>query len=115
MDCVALLHSRSNHPGNLLFPACKLVKSLETSLFKPISYNVIKKQFTAEVTKSTINVGLNKIGLHCMRRGSVTSAVRAGADHNVVAKSMRVKSRSNVAYYASLKGSDLAETSKLAF
>jgi hypothetical protein len=88
---------------------------VETSLPKPISYNEIKKQFTVAVTESNINVGFNKIGLHCMRRGSVTSAVRAGADHDVVMKAMRVKSRSNVGYYATLQGSDLAETSKLAF
>ena len=115
LDRVALLHSQSDHSGNLLFPVCKVVKSVETSLPKPISYNVIKKQFTVAVTESNINVGFNKIGLHCMRRGSVTSAVRAGADHDVVMKAMRVKSRSNVGYYVTLQGSDLAETSKLAF
>jgi integrase len=115
LDRVALLHSKSDHSGNLLFPICKVVKSVETSLPKPISYNEIKKQFTVAVTESNINVGFNKIGLHCMRRGSVTSAVRAGADHDIVMKAMRVKSRSNVGYYATLQGSDLAETSKLAF
>ena len=45
----------------------------------------------------------------------VTHTVRAGADHDVVMKAMRVKSRSIVGYYAILKGPDLAKVSKLAF
>ena len=62
-----------------------------------------------------IQVGLSKVGLQCMRRGGVTHAVRTGAPHEVVQKDMRVKSKSMVPYYATLKGKDLAKVSKLDF
>ena len=39
LDRVAALHARSNHCYNLLFPSCKVSKSLEVSLDKPLSYS----------------------------------------------------------------------------
>ena len=45
----------------------------------------------------------------------VTHAVHAGSPQKVVRKTMRVKSKSVVAYYATLQGKDLAKVSKLAF
>ena len=62
-----------------------------------------------------IQIGVSKVGLHCMRRERVTHAVRAGAPHEVVQKAMRVKSKSMVSYYATLQGKDLAKVSKISF
>ena len=65
------------------------------------------------MAESNIEIGLSKVGLHCMRRGGVTHVVRAGVPHTVVQKCMRVKSKVMVSYYATLKGKDLV--SKMAF
>ena len=46
-----------------------------------MSYNVLLKQFKLAVVEAKVDVGLSKVGLHCMRRGGVTHAVRAGAPH----------------------------------
>ena len=111
LDRIALLHANSDHSSNLLFPSCKVSKTLEASLDRPVSYAVLLKQFTSAVADSNIQVGLSKVGLHCMRRGGVTYAVRAGAPHEVVQKAMRVKTKM-VGYYATLKEEDF---SKIAF
>ena len=88
---------------------------MEISLDRPVSYSVLQNKFKSAVADSNIEIGLSKVGLHCMRRGGVTHAVRAGAPHSVVQKCMRVKSKVMVGYYASLKGKDLAKVSKMAF
>ena len=72
-----------------------------------------QKQFSSAVADCNIQVGLSKVGLHCMRWGGDTQAVRAGVPHEVVQKG--VKSKSMVGYYATLQGKDLAKVSKLAF
>ena len=54
---------------------------MEISLDKPVSYSVIQTKFKAAVADSNIDVGFNKVCLHCMRGGGVTYAVRAGAPH----------------------------------
>ena len=82
---------------------------------KPVSYEVILKQFKLSVSEAKVEVGLSKVGLHCMRRGGVTHAVRAGAPHSVVKKCMHVKFDGMVGYYATLTGNELDEASKLAF
>ena len=64
---------------------------------RPVSYSVIQNQFSSAVADCNIHTA------------------RAGAPHEVVQKAMRVKSKSMVAYYATLKGKDLAKVSKLAF
>ena len=74
-----------------------------------------QKQFSSAVADCNIQVGLSKVGLHCMRWGGDTQAVRAGAPKEVVQKAMRVKSKSIVGYYATIQGKDLAKVSKLAF
>ena len=43
LDRVAPLHAHSSHSSDLLFPSCKVVKLVETSLPKPVSYSVIKR------------------------------------------------------------------------
>ena len=115
LDRVAGLHARSNHSSDLLFPSCRNSKFVETSLDRPVSYSVMQNKFKSAVADSNIEIGLSKVTLHCMRRGGVTHAVRAGAPHSVVQKCMRVKSKVMVGYYASLKGKDLAKVSKMAF
>ena len=114
LDRIASLHANSDHSSDLLFPSCRVTKTLEASLDRPVSYALLQKQFTSAVADCNIQVGLSKVCLHCMRRGGVTHAVRAGAPHEVVQKAMRVKSNM-VGYYATLKGEDLVKVSKLAF
>ena len=82
---------------------------------KPVSYEVILKQFKLSVSEAKVEVGLSKVGLHCMRRGGVTNAVKAGAPHSVVKKCMRVKPDVMVGYYATLSCTELNEAGKLAF
>ena len=60
------MHICSNHSPDLLFSSCKVSKVLETSLDKPVSYSVIQKQFSSDVADCNIQVGLSKVGLHCM-------------------------------------------------
>ena len=95
------MHANSDHSSYLLFPSCKVTKT--------VSYAVLQKQFTSAVADS-IQVGLSKVGFHCMRRGGARTlcVLRAGAPHEVVQKAM-------VGYYATLKGEDLAKVSKFAF
>ena len=115
LDRIASVHANSDHSSDLLFPSCQVTKTLEASLDKPVSYSVLQKQFSSAVADCNIHIGVSQKGLHCMRRGRVTHAVRAGAPHEVVQKAMRVKSKSMVGYYATLQGKDLAKVSKLAF
>ena len=115
LDRVALLHANSDTPSDLLFPSCRFSGLVEHSLDKPVSYNVLLKQFKLSVVEAKVDVGLSKVGLHCMRRGGVTHAVRAGAPHSIVQKCMRVKSGGMVGYYATLSGEDLNKATKLAF
>ena len=86
-----------------------------STLDKPASYQTFLKAFKLAVKSANIQVGLSKVGLHSLRRGGVTHAVRAGAPHDIVQKCMRVKSASMVAYYASLTGKELHSAAKLAF
>ena len=86
LDRVASLHARSNHSSDLLFPSCRNLKFVEISLDRPVSYSVMQNKFKSAVADSNIEIGLSKVGLHCMRRGGVTHAVRAGAPHSVVQK-----------------------------
>ena len=79
LDRFASLHANSNHGSDLLFPSCRISKDKEVSLDKSVSYSVISKQFREAVADSNIEIGLDKVGLHCMRRVGVTHAVRAGA------------------------------------
>ena len=67
------LHARSKKNSDWLFPSCRVSKMLEISLDKLVSYSVIKKQFSLLVY-----------------------------EFNMVKKAIRVKSRSNVGYYAPL-------------
>ena len=68
---VAFLHANSDSPSDYLFPACRYSGRVEHSLDKPVSYNnVILKQFKLLVLEATVDVGLSKVGLHCMRRGA---------------------------------------------
>ena len=82
---------------------------------KPVPYSVLLKKFKFCVKECEIQVGLSKVGLHSLRRGGVTYAVRAGAPHSVVAKCMRVKSEAMVGYYATLSSKELRSASNLAF
>jgi integrase len=106
LDKVASLHATSNDSSDVLFPSCR-VAGIEYSLSNPVSYSNLQNQFKFKgaVSVCKIEVGLNKVGPHCLRRGRVTHAVRSGADHDTVMKAMRVKSRSIV----------LVQVSKLAF
>ena len=115
LDKVALLHSNSDSSSDLLFPSCKYSGKVQHTLDKPVSYNVLLKQFKISVVEAKIEVGLSKVGLHCMRRGGGTHAVRAGAPHSIVQKCMRVKFEAMVGYYATLRGEDLEKVTKLAF
>ena len=45
LDRVALLHANSDTPSDLLFPACRYSGRVEHSRDKPVSYNVVLKQF----------------------------------------------------------------------
>ena len=90
LDRVALLHANYSHSSNLLFPSFRVVLGNEVSLSHPVSYDNLRKEFKLCVTTCGLEIGLNKIGLHCLRRGSVTHAVRAGAVHDNVQKAMRV-------------------------
>ena len=69
LDKVALLHSNSDSSSDLLFPSCKYSGKVQHTLDKPVSYNVLLKQFKLSVVEAKIDVGLSKVGLHCMRRG----------------------------------------------
>ena len=69
LDKVALLHSNSDSSSDLLFPSCKYSGKVQHTLDKPVSYNVLLKQFKLSVVEAKIEVGLSKVGLHCMRRG----------------------------------------------
>ena len=115
LDRVAYLHANANHSSDILFPSCRVFAGSESSLNKPVSYSNMRTQFQSAVSACKVEVGLNKVGLHCLRRGGVTHAVRAGADHDTVQKAMCVKSRSIIGYYATLKSDDLSKVSKLAF
>jgi integrase len=96
LDRVALLHSNASHNCDLLFFSCRVSFRNELSLDRPVSYSNLKTEFKLSVAACELEVGLNKVGLHCLRRGGVTHAVRAGANHDVVQKAMRVKTRSIV-------------------
>ena len=110
LDKVALIHSKSNSPSDYLFPSLRKSRSVLHSLDKPVSYSVLLKQFKFCVKECNIEVGL-----HSLRRGGVTHAVRAGAPHSVVQKCMRVKAETMVGYYATLTSKELSSASNLAF
>ena len=106
----------------MLSPLVKMIffsllsfKSSVTPLERPVSYDVIQTYFKFMVSEVGIPVGISKMGLHCMRKGGVTQAVRNGAVHSVVQKCMRVKSLQMVPFYASLGPADLCSALKLAF
>ena len=69
LDRVALLNANSDTPSDLLFPSCRFSGRVEHSLDKPVSYNVLLKQFKLAVVEAKVDVGLSKVGLHCMHRG----------------------------------------------
>ena len=54
LDRIASLHAISDHSSDLLFPSCKVIKTLEASLDRPVSYAVLQKQFTSAVADSNI-------------------------------------------------------------
>ena len=113
---ISYLYSLSELSSDFLFPSFRSSKLHGViPLDHPVSYSVISSKFKFLVKQVDIPVGMSKVGLHCMRRGGVTHAVRAGAPHSVVQKAMRVKSQSMVGYYATLRASELSETAKLAF
>ena len=113
---ISYLYSHSELSSDFLFPSFRSSKLHGVvPLDHPVSYSVISNKFKFLVKQVNIPVGMSKVGLHCMRRGGVTHAVRAGAPHSVVQKAMRVKSQSMVGYYATLRASELSETAKLAF
>ena len=113
---ISYLYSLSELSSDFLFPSFRSSKLHGViPLDHPVSYSVISSKFKFLVKQVNIPVGMSKVGLHCMRRGGVTHAVRAGAPHSVVQKAMRVKSQSMVGYYATLRASELSETAKLAF
>ena len=116
LDKISYIYSLSDISSDFLFPSfCFSSSRGLIPLAKPVSYSNISSQFKTLVKKAEIPVGLSKVGLHCMRRGGVTHAVRAGAPHSVVQKAMRVRSEEMVGYYATLKSDELASVSKLAF
>jgi len=115
LDKVAYTHATSDSSSDYLFPSLRSVGGVTSTLDKPASYQTFLKAFKIAVKSANIPVGLSKVGLHSLRRGGVTHAVRAGAPHDVVQKCMRVKSASMVAYYASLTGKELHSAAKLAF
>jgi integrase len=115
LDQVALIHEKSNTPSDFLFPSLRKSRSVLHSLDKPVSYSVLLKKFKFCVQQCEIPVGLSKVGLHSLRRGGVTYAVRAGAPHSVVSKCMRVKTEAMVGYYATLTSKELRSASDLAF
>ena len=88
---------------------------MQHSLDKPVSYEVLLKQFKLSVKDSVLDVGLSKLGLHSLCRGGVTHAVRAGAPHSVVKKCMRVRGEGMVGYYATLSSKELAAAANMAF
>ena len=73
LDKVALLHSNSDSSSDLLFPSCKYSGKVQHTLDKPVSYNVLLKQFKLSVVEAKIEVGLSKVGLHCMIKGGGSS------------------------------------------
>jgi integrase len=115
LDKVALIHEKSNTSSDFLFPSLRKSCTVLHSLDKPVPYSVLLKKFKFCVNECEIQVGLSKVGLHSLRRGGVTYAVRAGAPHSVVAKCMRVKSEAMVGYYATLSSKELRSASNLAF
>ena len=115
LDQVALMHAKSNTKSDFLFPSIRKSVSVLHTLDKPVSYSNLLKKFKFCVKECKIKVGLSKVGLHSLRRGGVTYAVRAGAPHPVVAKCMRVKGEAMVGYYATLTSKELRSASNLAF
>ena len=115
LDRVALMHAKSNTKSDFLFPSIRKSVSVLHTLDKPVSYSNLLKKFKFCVKECKIQVGLSKVGLHSLRRGGVTYAVRAGAPHPVVAKCMRVKGEAMVGYYATLTSKELRSASNLAF
>ena len=88
---IASLHAKADHSSDWLFPSCRVSKVFEVSLDKPVSYSVIQKQFSFAVSECNFDIGLSKVGLHCLHMGGVMDAVRAGDDHDVLQKAMLVK------------------------
>ena len=115
LDKIAFVHANSDSTSDFLFPSLRTAGKVLTTLDRPASYQTFLKAFQLAVKSANIDVGLSKVGLHSLRRGGVTHAVRAGAPHSVVQKCMRVKTPGMVAYYASLKGEDLNSAAKMAF
>ena len=115
LDRIVFLHSNSDSPSDYLFPSFSVQGSVLSSLDKPVLYDTLLKNFKAAVKDANIDVGLFKVGLHSLRRGGVTHAVRAGAPHEVVQKCMRVRSQEMVVYYATLSTKELSSAAKLAF
>ena len=113
-DRVALLHSKSDTPSDLLFPFCRYFSKVEHSLDKPVSYMSCLSISNFLLMKQRL-MWVCPGWLHCMRRGGVTHAVRAGAPHPIVQKYMRVKFGAMVGYYEILRGEDLEKATKLAF
>ena len=115
LDKLSIIHSNSHSPSDFLFPSLRKSRSVLHSLNKPVSYSILLKMFKFCVKEVGLPVGLSKVGLHSLRRGGVTHAVRAGAPHSVVKKCMRVKTDSMVGYYATLSSKELRSASNLAF
>ncbi len=115
LDKIAFLHSTSDSSSDFLFPSLRTVGGVTSTLDKPASYQTFLKAFKLAVKSANIQVGLSKVGLHSLRRGGVTHAIRAGAPHETVQKCMRVKTLGMVAYYATLTGKELHSAAKLAF
>ena len=105
---ISSLYALSTCKTDFLFPSFRAYKSSVTPLEHPVSYDVIQSYFKFMVSEVGIPVGISKVGLHCMRRGGVTHAVRNGAVHSVVQKCMHVKSLQMVPFYASLGPAKLA-------
>jgi hypothetical protein len=114
LDRVALLHSKSDTPSDLLFPFCRYFSKVEHSLDKPVSYMSCLSISNFLLMKQRL-MWVCPGWLHCMRRGGVTHAVRAWAPHPIVQKYMRVKFGALVGYHKILRGEDLEKATKLAF
>ena len=69
-DRVALLHSKSDTPSDLLFPSCRYFSKVEHSLDKPVSYMSCLSNSNFLLMKQKIDVGLSRVvTLHEKRGG----------------------------------------------
>ena len=117
LEVVASMHAIQNASQDYIFPNITIKKNVVTLSDTHVQYNAFLKKLKIEASSAHLSCAelKLKLGLHSLRRGSVTRAVNAGtADFNVQ-KLMRVSSIGMVDYYSVAHHQFLLNTSNSAF